>query len=503
MKKITFLVAALGLLSFFSCQNDPEQKEPEVSFEITTDAATNVTYESAEVSGSVVVTTGEATISEAGVCYSSTEQLPTVEGDKAVAELAADGTFTVTLGELDEDTKYYARTYVVLDEGAQYGSVVEFTTLSKFVRFDDELFEAYCLATYDADADGKLSVEEAASVTDRQFLGGKGYTSVKGIEAFVNVAELELWGNNLTSVNLSGMSKLTSLWIQNNPLLESIDVTGCNSLVYFEAHTNAKLASADLSNLPVLETVHLHTCPVLATVKLDNSGATTVYCGNNPALAELTVSGCNRLVHLECWSSSLQSLDLSNLKGELRVWCQMSPLLGKLLCASSNLVRIEAWQNSLYNIDFSGCAKLQEAYVQDQTTTASASIKLDGCVELLNLQAQNNKLKSIDASSCVKLVTLWAFNNDLQNYNINGCVSLTNSHIYDNPSLESLIITNAPLLTDMNANNCPLYECNISGAATQMNLFWVENSQLESITMKTGQTVTDLRPADIAVNYVD
>lgn len=503
MKKITFFVTVLGLFSFFSCQNDPDQKAPEVSFEVTTGDVTSVSYGSADVAGSVILKTGEATISEAGICYSSTAQLPTINDEKVAAELAEDGTFSATLSALVEDTKYYARTFVVFNDGAQYGNVVEFTTLSKYVSFEDELFEAYCLASYDADADGKLSVEEAAAVTDRQYLGGKGYSSVKGIEAFVNVSELELWGNNLTSVNLSGMSKLTSLWIQNNPLLESINVSGCTSLSYFEAHTNAKLASADLSNLPALTTVYLHASPFLTSVKLDNSGVVAAYCGNNAALAELTVSGCNNLVHLECWGTSLQSLDLSNLQGELKVWCQQSPLLGKLLCASSNLIRIEAWQNSLYNIDFSGCAKLQEAFVQDQATTASASIKLDGCVELLNLQAQNNKLKSIDASSCVKLITLWAFNNDLQNFNINGCVSLTNSHIYDNPSLESLIITNAPLLTDMNANNCPLYECNISGAATQMNLFWVENTQLESITMKTGQVVTDLRPVDITVNYVD
>lgn len=35
----------------------------------------------------------------------------------------------------------------------------------KFVHFDDREFEKYCLANYDKDGDGKISIEEALSVT--------------------------------------------------------------------------------------------------------------------------------------------------------------------------------------------------------------------------------------------------------------------------------------------------------------------------------------------------
>lgn len=35
----------------------------------------------------------------------------------------------------------------------------------KFVRFEDREFEKYCIAKYDKDGDGKISIEEALSVT--------------------------------------------------------------------------------------------------------------------------------------------------------------------------------------------------------------------------------------------------------------------------------------------------------------------------------------------------
>ena len=84
-------------------------------FEVSTKTvATNITENSAYVGG-FYIQTGNPNITEAGIFYSSTNQMPTVADSKIVLPALFPGLFQGNLEGLEPNTKYYFRAYVYLD----------------------------------------------------------------------------------------------------------------------------------------------------------------------------------------------------------------------------------------------------------------------------------------------------------------------------------------------------------------------------------------------------
>ena len=92
---------------------------------ITTTQATNITYTSATVGGNVT-SDGGASVTERGICY-STSANPTTSNTK-IANGTGTGSFTCNLTDLQDGTTYYARAYAVNAKGAAYGEEISFTT---------------------------------------------------------------------------------------------------------------------------------------------------------------------------------------------------------------------------------------------------------------------------------------------------------------------------------------------------------------------------------------
>ena len=97
----------------------------------STAEATNVSQTEATVGGNVT-DVGCPTMSEHGVCYSTTNAVPEISGTgntkKTVSGTTA-GEYTVALTGLTANTTYYVRAYVTNSQGTQYGDVITFTTL--------------------------------------------------------------------------------------------------------------------------------------------------------------------------------------------------------------------------------------------------------------------------------------------------------------------------------------------------------------------------------------
>ena len=87
----------------------------DLPFEVSTKTvATNITQNSAYVGG-FYIQTGNPKITEAGICYSTTNQAPTISDSKIILPVLFPGLFQGTLGGLQPNTKYYFRAYVYLD----------------------------------------------------------------------------------------------------------------------------------------------------------------------------------------------------------------------------------------------------------------------------------------------------------------------------------------------------------------------------------------------------
>lgn len=92
---------------------------------ITTAVVTGVTSLSADAGGDVTYN-GGATISERGICW-STSRNPVTSGDKTVSGTGT-GAFTASMTGLTGSTTYYVRAYAVNSAGTAYGNEVTFTS---------------------------------------------------------------------------------------------------------------------------------------------------------------------------------------------------------------------------------------------------------------------------------------------------------------------------------------------------------------------------------------
>ena len=105
--------------------------------------------------------------------------------------------------------------------------------------------------------------------------------------------------NNLTSLDVSGLTALTDLACYNNNLT-SLDISGFTALTELNCFSN-NLTSLDASGLTAL---------------------TTLNCGTNNNLTSLDVSGLTALTSLSCYSNNnLTSLDISGLTALTYLYC--------------------------------------------------------------------------------------------------------------------------------------------------------------------------------------
>lgn len=115
--------AILLTMSFLACK-DHDKTTPEIK--VTTYAATEITATSAQVGGHVIVT-GDATVTELGICW-STETNPTAENEHRSTAITAEP-FNCTLTSLQPETTYHIRAYAISDSEYHYGNDISFITL--------------------------------------------------------------------------------------------------------------------------------------------------------------------------------------------------------------------------------------------------------------------------------------------------------------------------------------------------------------------------------------
>lgn len=201
-------------------------------------------------------------------------------------------------------------------------------------NFPDANFRSYVLASFDSNGDEKLDDEEIANVK-YIFASSKTISSLKGIEYFTELTELDCGNNQLTSLDVSKNTKLvklicaknalTSLNTSQNPLLKKLDI-----------YSN-KLTSIDVSQNTELE---------------------TLYIGRNP-IETLNVKNNVKLMELQSELNNLTSLDLSNNSPSMTVYLanNIYPItVGKgrrfdlsKLPAGFDVSKASNWQNATVN----------------------------------------------------------------------------------------------------------------------------------------------------------
>ena len=127
-------ISKLGLLAIMlsaaltGCKDpDPVIIDPTVEITVTTQTPTEITATTAQCGASVTVM-GEAKIAELGVCWNTTAN--PVASDSHLSTTHVGGTFTCTLTDLQPETEYHVRAYILYESEYRYGQNISFTTLA-------------------------------------------------------------------------------------------------------------------------------------------------------------------------------------------------------------------------------------------------------------------------------------------------------------------------------------------------------------------------------------
>lgn len=154
------------------------------------------------------------------------------------------------------------------------------------MKIEDPGFRSYCLNEFDTNKDGKILKEEAEVVTNI-YLYNKNIQSLKGIECFVNLVNLNCTSNQLTTLDVSNNTKLRELCCGSNRLTR-LDVSKNIALERLRCFGN-QLTSLDVSK---------------------NTALRDLDCWDNQ-LTNLDVSKNTALTKLDCGNNHLTNLDIS------------------------------------------------------------------------------------------------------------------------------------------------------------------------------------------------
>ena len=239
-------------------------------------------------------------------------------------------------------------------------------------NFPDDSFRNY-IKTYKAGGRDVLTVEEQRKVETIE-VEGKNISSLRGIEAFPNLTELDCGNNSIQKLDL-----------RQNPKLKTLK---CNK---------NQLTQLDLSKNPDIDYLN---------------------CSENQ-LKQLDVSHLKDLVMLNCSHNDLEQLDVRNSKFLETLYCSWNRLteLDADVTHKSRLVSVECQNNQLTSLILGQNKLLKKLNCAHNQLT---QLNLNNMISLKDLNCFNNQLTVLDVSDSPKLTTLWLGDNHLTSLNLDN-----------------------------------------------------------------------------------
>ena len=256
---------------------------------------------------------------------------------------------------------------------------------------------------------------------------------LSGVNSMSNIATLLARNNKLTTLTVTGKSKLTNLRVNGNTTLTTLqcynnalttlNVTGCTALKDLRCYYNANLtAITGLADCKAITYLDCEDCAItslpgvnnmtnIATLLARNNKLTTLSMDYKTNLTRIRVSGNTLLTDLVCIEMiNLETLDVTN-------------------CTA--LKSLECYRGGLESITGLGtCTALTLLDCSDSYIN-----NLSGLANLTNLKTlycESNRLTSLNVQGLSKLETLYCNNNQLTTLSVQGCTALTKLYCYRN-----------------------------------------------------------------------
>ena len=216
---------------------------------------------------------------------------------------------------------------------------VDFTVYSDLpivaAYFPDEAFRQCIKNSYDTTKDGKLSKDEVLAVK-WMTVSGTGIKTLKGVEFFTALKQLDCWNNQLTTLDVSKNTALELLKLDCNQLT-TLDVSKNTALKTLQCSSN-KLTTLDVSKNTALEYLYCSGNQLTALDMSKNTALKYLFCDNNQ-LTAIGLSKNTALQKLYCYGNKLTTLDVSKCTALETLECQRNQLTALNLSNNKELLR--------------------------------------------------------------------------------------------------------------------------------------------------------------------
>lgn len=186
---------------FISCLFQAcEKEEVKVSVSPKTYHVDNVTDSSATIHCTVAVEGG--TLKEAGLCYSSTLNMPSVSTSQCIPSTGSLKDFTVTLSGLSADSIYRFVAYATMGDKTYYGAIYAFQPVNPEMNKDMVFVEGGLFtmgATQEQDSVALDAEKPAHQVTLSNFRMSKYEVTTAQFVVFLNSRKIFVNGSGITS----------------------------------------------------------------------------------------------------------------------------------------------------------------------------------------------------------------------------------------------------------------------------------------------------------------
>lgn len=356
----------------------------------------------------------------------------------------------------------------------------------------------------DTNFDNQIQVSEAALIDRLWIEGANAYavTNIQGIEGFINVTELGFNGISTTSINLSGMPNLKTIYVKS-PTLVSATISGMTTMTGITFMENPLMTTLNISNCPVLAAIVAQQNPLFATLNVSNlSGLKQLYLADN-ILTSLDLTGCQNLEYFNAVNNKLISMNVSGLTKLTTFLIEDNLTLETVNAAGctllnfpqstfnlnhaltsgdfsncSSLEYLQIPDNALTTLNLSGCSALKEVNVQNNALTL---LPLTGCAALTSLICSNNQLTALNLSSSPNLEQLQANTNAITNLNLTGTSNLKNTFLSSN-QIPSLNLSGNTKLEVLVLDQNPTTNLNLSGC-TALNTLSIPDVPLVTVDL--------------------
>ncbi|MFC7677638.1 leucine-rich repeat domain-containing protein [Paenibacillus sp. GCM10028914] len=205
--------------------------------------------------------------------------------------------------------------------------------------FIDERFKAYVLETF---CDNRESIE--TSDVDHIVLlqlANQQYSSLKGIEHFTSLEELDCSRNHLIELDISSNRQLRTLNCGFNRI-RNLDISQNNKLTKLECYWN------------IISELHVG----------QNEQLRELNCSYN-ALFDLNLDTNTRLIHLDCGNNHLISLNVEGCHNLIEIRCNHNHLTNLDVTGNSDLQSLRCFNNHIRDLDLSQNTYLEELYCEE------------------------------------------------------------------------------------------------------------------------------------------